>query len=215
MAEAQIDLSSADISEVAHRLRDRLRGELPGTDAQVHMAPRYTARRNALSIQGRDCREAGVLALLYPDPDPHLVLTVRRDDLPDHPGQISFPGGQREAGETLPETALREAEEEVGLDPALCRVEGELGHLSTVVSKSYIVPVVARVADRPSLVPRSDEADRVFWLPIAELTRPGTYHAEVWGTLPMNRRLHFFHLDDETIWGATAHMLVDLLTRAL
>jgi hypothetical protein len=66
---------------------------------------------------------------------------------------------------------------------------------------------------RPHVEPLTGEADRVFWTPLAELTRPGTYRMERWGSPPMDRPLHFFELDDETIWGATAHMLVDLLTR--
>ena len=59
------------------------------------------------------------------------------------------------------------------------------------------------------------EVDRVLWVPLAELTRPDTYRAERWGRPPTDRVLHFFELDDETVWGATAHMLVDLLLRTL
>ncbi len=109
-------------------------------------------------------------------------------------------------------TALREAQEEVGLDIGRPSVVGELEHLSTIVSKSYIVPVVATLDERIELRPRSGEADRVMWTPVAELTRPGTYHRERWGIPPLDRPLHFFHLDDETVWGVTARMLVDLLT---
>jgi 8-oxo-dGTP pyrophosphatase MutT (NUDIX family) len=108
---------------------------------------------------------------------------------------------------------LREAHEEVGLDPSVDEVIGELEHLNTVVSRSYIVPVVGRVSERVVLVPTSPEVERVFWLPLAELVRPDTYRSERWGRAPTDRLLHFFELDDETVWGATAHMLVDLLTR--
>ncbi len=163
-----------------------------------------------------DARPSAVLVALADGPDGAEVLLTRRSQfLRNHKGEMSFPGGRCDPGETPIDTALREAHEEVGLAPALSTIVGELRHLSTVVSKSYIVPVVARVEERVELTPQSDEADRVFWLPIADLTRPGTYHAERWGTPPMDRRLHFFHLDDETVWGATAHMLVDLLTRAV
>jgi hypothetical protein len=93
-------------------------------------------------------------------------------------------------------------------------IHGELTHLNTVVSQSYIVPKVATVAARPELAGRTMEVDRVLWVPLAELTRPDTYRAEQWGFDGTTRVLHFFHLDDETVWGATAHILVDLLTRA-
>ena len=130
-------------------------------------------------------------------------------------GEISFPGGRVDPGETPIEAALREAHEEVGLDPALSTVVGELDHLNTVVSRSYIVPVVAAL-DRPARAARrqTEEVDRVLWMPLAELTAPDTYRVERWGAPPIDRLLHFFELDDETVWGATAHMLVDLLSAA-
>ncbi len=83
-----------------------------------------------------------------------------------------------------------------------------------MVSRSYIVPKVATVPHRPELTPHAAEVDRVFWLPLAELMAPGIYRSERWGSRPVDHVLHFFVTDDETIWGATARMLVDLLTRA-
>ena len=158
---------------------------------------------------------SAVLVALADGADGAEVLLTRRSmHLRNHRGEVSFPGGRGDPGETPVDTALREAHEEVGLDPVRPVVVGELSHLSTVVSRSYIVPVVARLDHRPPLVPTSHETDRVMWTPITELTRPGTYHRERWGRAPLDRPLHFFHLDDETIWGATAHMLVQLLTRA-
>ncbi len=144
---------------------------------------------------------------------PEVLLTRRSWELRNHRGEISFPGGRMDPGETPVETALREAHEEVGLDPALVTVHGELEHLNTVVSRSYIVPKVATVSFRPPLTPHQAEVERVFWLPLAELTRPDTYRSERWGHHPLDHVLHFFELDDETVWGATARMLVDLLTR--
>ena len=162
-----------------------------------------------------DAKLSAVLLLLADGPAGAEVLLTRRSmEMTTHRGEISFPGGRVDRGETAIETALREAHEEVGLDPQLPTVVGELEHLSTIVSKSYIVPVVARldVVERPHLAPQTMEADRVMWTPIAELTRTATYRLERWGNLPMDRPLHFFELDDETVWGATARMLFDLLT---
>jgi 8-oxo-dGTP pyrophosphatase MutT (NUDIX family) len=142
-----------------------------------------------------------------------VLLTTRSWQLRNHKGEVSFPGGRMDPGETPTDTALREAWEEVGLDPSLVTIHGELEHLNTVVSRSYIVPKVATVPHRPPLTPHAAEVDRVFWLPLAELTRAGTYRSERWGTRPVDHVLHFFETDDETIWGATARMLVDLLER--
>lgn len=160
-----------------------------------------------------EAKHSAVLLVLADGPTGAEVLLTRRSmQLRNHKGEISFPGGRCDPGETPIDTALREAHEEVGLAPTRPNVVGELGHLSTFVSKSYIVPVVATLDDRLELEPKTMEADRVMWTPIAELTRPGTYHRERWGLAPIDRPLHFFHLDDETVWGATAHMLVELLS---
>jgi len=160
-----------------------------------------------------DARVSAVLiALVDGDDGAEVLLTRRSMEMRNHRGEISFPGGRLDAGESPIDAALREAHEEVGLDPSAPAVVGELAHLNTIVSRSYIVPVVAVLDRRPELVARTGEVDRVFWTPVSELAQPGTYRMERWGSPPMDRPLHFFELDDETVWGATAHMLVDLLT---
>ncbi len=161
-----------------------------------------------------DARLSAVLIVLTDGPYGAEVLLTRRSmSLRNHRGEISFPGGRVDPGESNVEAALREAHEEVGLDPSVPKVVGELEHLNTIVSRSYIVPVVSIVDHRLELVPQTSEVDRVLWAPISDLTAPGTYRMERWGAPPTDRPLHFFDLDDETVWGATAHMLVDLLTR--
>lgn len=163
-----------------------------------------------------EARHSAVLVLLHDgDEGPEVLLTRRSWELRHHRGEVSFPGGRMDPGEQPVDTALREAHEEVGLDPAEVEVRGELAHLNTVVSRSYIVPKVATIDHRPELVAHEAEVERVMWVPLRELTRPDTYRSEVWGTHGIERVLHFFHLDDETVWGATGHMLVDLLGRAL
>jgi 8-oxo-dGTP pyrophosphatase MutT (NUDIX family) len=160
-----------------------------------------------------DARVAAVLiALVDGDDGPEVLLTRRSMEMRSHRGEVSFPGGRLDPGETPVDAALREAHEEVGLDPAAPAIVGELAHLSTIVSRSYIVPVVSVLAERPPVEQRTMEVDRVFWTPIRQLTEPGRYRQERWGSPPLDRPLHFFELDDETIWGATAHMLVDLLS---
>jgi 8-oxo-dGTP pyrophosphatase MutT (NUDIX family) len=159
-------------------------------------------------------RPSAVLVALADGPHgAEVLLTKRSMVLRHHKGEVSFPGGRMDPGETPFETAVREAHEEVGLDPRLVARHGELDHLNTVVSRSYIVPVVARLPERVDLAPASAEVDAVWWTPLAELMRPDTYRAERWGAPPTDRVLHFFDLDEETIWGATAHMLHDLVSR--
>lgn len=159
-------------------------------------------------------RQAAVLVALAPgDHGFEVLLTRRSQELRQHKGEISFPGGRMDPGETATETALREASEEVGLDPSLVTVVGELSHVNTVVSMSYIIPKVALLESPVPLSPQTMEADKVMWVPLHELTAPGTYHGELWGRPPTDRLLHFFELANETVWGATGRMLVDLLVR--
>lgn len=145
---------------------------------------------------------------------PEALFTRRSETLRNHAGEISFPGGRLDGDETSVQTALREAQEEVGLDPALVTVHGELDHLSTVVSKSHIVPVVGTVDARPTLVAAAAEVDRILWVSLAELSHDETFREEWWGSPPLERPLYFFELEDETIWGATARMLHQLLQLA-
>ncbi len=160
------------LSRLVPRLAERLGGPLPGHEAHLRMAPQNPSRRADLSVEARDCRDAGVLLLLHPDEaDPSVVLTVRRDHLPDHAGQISFPGGRRERGESLSDTALREAEEEINLPPASVDVLGALTPLFIPPSNFCVHPFVGHTpSPRPSAPPtrRSDGfcrfPSRVSWI---------------------------------------------------
>lgn len=161
-----------------------------------------------------DSRRSAVLVLLADGEDGQasVLLTRRSHLLRSHAGEISFPGGRLDPGELAAAGALREADEEVGLDPAAVEIIGELDHVALAVSRSYVVPIVGRMRVRPVLAPSSTgEVERVLWVPLAELLRADTFRVERWGTPPTSRLLYFFELDDETIWGATAFMLFDLL----
>jgi 8-oxo-dGTP pyrophosphatase MutT (NUDIX family) len=158
-------------------------------------------------------RASAVLLALSDGPTgAEVLLTKRSQHLTNHRGEISFPGGRVDQGESFEQTALREADEEVSLPPHRLDVVGRLDPLSTVVSRSYIVPIVATVSgERPGLQAAAAEVDRIMWVPLAELTRTDTYREEWWGSAPLERPMFFFHLDDETVWGATARILHQLL----
>ena len=145
----------------------------------------------------------------------HLVLTRRADHLRNHRGEVSFPGGRMEHGEDPWTTALREAHEEIALPPAHVERVGHLPPLTTYVSNSLITPVVGRVNGSPEFVADPGEVARVFTVPLADLVRTDTYSCETWQSPRGSIDIHFFHLDDETIWGATARVLHTLLTTLL
>lgn len=183
-------------------------------DAVLDRLQRHDAAR-PIAPPFADARPSAVLvALVDGDDGAEVLLTKRSLRLTNHRGEISFPGGRLDADETPLDAAIREAFEEVQLDPALVTVSAQLEPLSTVVSKSYIMPIVARLPHRPHLVPHDAEVDRILWVPLGELARSDTYRGEWWGTPPLDREMHFFDLDDETIWGATGRMLHELLARA-
>jgi hypothetical protein len=92
---------------------------------------------------------------------------------------------------------------------------GELDALTTFVSNSVIVPVVAIVHTLNELVPNPDEVSRIMIVPLSELMRPDTYRNEWWPTARGDLNIHFFELEDETIWGATARILRQLIDVAL
>ena len=144
-----------------------------------------------------------------------ILLTRRSTKLSNHQGEISFPGGRVDEGESIVDAALRETHEEVGVHPQLVTVHSELSPLSTFVSRSYIVPVLATVPEKPELSMSSYEVDRTLWVPLAELVRDDTFSWEWWNfdrvEFADDRPMFFFHLDDETIWGATARILHELL----
>ncbi|MFB6126403.1 MAG: CoA pyrophosphatase [Halolamina sp.] len=164
------------------------------------------------SVTAADNDWAAVLApVLTRDGDEHLLFTKRADHLGDHPGQMSFPGGGREPSDgDLRETALRECREEVGLRRGEAEVVGRLGDVRTV-SGYAVRPFVARIPDR-EYVPDREEVAEIAVLPLAGLTDPANYESERREHPHRGDvRLHFFHVDGYTVWGATGRMLVQLL----
>lgn len=204
-----IDISFATFID---RLRERLTGPLPGASAQLTMAPATRTTPSATAVDGKNCREAGVLALFFPQDDvPTLVLTVRRDHLTDHAGQIAFPGGRREAGETLRQTALREAHEEVDLPPDRVDVLGALTPLYIPPSNFCVHPFVSAVLYAPDLRPTDAEVGAILRVPLLHLLAPSTVTYETWTLHGRRVEVPFFDVDGHKVWGATAMMLAELL----
>jgi 8-oxo-dGTP pyrophosphatase MutT (NUDIX family) len=156
---------------------------------------------------------AAVLVGFREGVQPRLVLTVRTDSLQAHAGQVAFPGGRSDPGDgDALATALRESEEEIGLDRALVTPLGYLDRFETI-SGFCVTPVVAKIAAEAQLYPAPDEVAEVFEVPLAFLLEPANlrrYTMEFRGhQRPMVEFIHGGH----RIWGATAAMLYNLLQR--
>jgi 8-oxo-dGTP pyrophosphatase MutT (NUDIX family) len=163
-------------------------------------------------------RAAAVLLPVFEeDGEARIVLTRRPETMPSHRGEIAFPGGKVEptVDHDARDTALREAEEEIGLRRELVEVITALPTLGTVVGQFNITPFVGITDGRPIVTADSREVDRVFDVALVELLADDVYHEErwSWGLDGTERAMQFYELADETIWGATARILTDLLTR--
>lgn len=169
--------------------------------------------RGMIRADDRPPVPSAVLAPLYErDGEAWVVLTRRGLDMRAHAGEVSFPGGRVEdADRDLVHTALRESQEEIGLDPGTVEVIGELDHLATITSGSFIVPWVGALPEPPELRPTSIEVDGVIEVALSELMAPGVFREERWNLGGVVRPIVFFDLYGDTVWGATAAMLRQLL----
>ncbi len=160
-------------------------------------------------------QEAAVLVPIIQIDDPRLVLTRRQPDLVNHPGQMSFPGGRHEPIDaSLRETALREAEEEIDLDPTDATIHGRLPTIETVTDFE-ITPFVATVPDR-EYRPDPREVVEIISIPIRELIDPASYAAERVSRPARDPGIvHYFHTDHATVWGATGRILVSFLRKTV
>jgi 8-oxo-dGTP pyrophosphatase MutT (NUDIX family) len=163
---------------------------------------------------------AVLLPIFEEDGEARVILTKRPDTMPSHQGEIAFPGGKLEEGTDadLRATALREAHEEIGLDPSRVEVVGELNSLTTVMGRFLLTPFVGLLPGRPVLVPHATEVVAVFDHAVSELLDDDAYREERWDIPPAlgpeagdDRPIHFFELPGETVWGATARILLEFL----
>ena len=157
-------------------------------------------------------RDAAVLAPVVVREDSYFLLfTKRADHLGEHAGQMSFPGGGREPSDAdLQATALREAEEEIGLRPDEADVVGRLDDIRTT-SRYAVTPYVAEIPDR-EYVPDEREVAEIAVLPVAGFLNPDNYESERREHPQYGEAVvHFFHVGGYTVWGATARILVQLL----
>lgn len=157
-------------------------------------------------------RHAAVLVAITDRPEPGLILTQRREHLRTHAGQVALPGGRIDEGEDAVAAALREAQEEIGLNPALVRLLGEADRYATVTGYS-VTPVIGVIPPDLELAPNPAEVADWFEAPLDFVLDPANQRqmtAEFRG-----RTRHYYQIDwqDRRIWGATAAMLVNLTRR--
>ncbi len=201
------------LRDIERLLRDRLSRTLPGVEAQLRFAPTPAHAGWRAGLFPPNARTAAALLLLYPGPaGPAVALTIRASGLARHPGQISLPGGATDAGETLVQAALREASEEIGVDPATVRILGELTPVHVLVSGFTLHPVVGIADARPEFQPAPEEVEAILEISLHDLRdasriRQGTRLRE-----GVAVEYPYFDLLGHQVWGATAMVLGEFIS---
>jgi 8-oxo-dGTP pyrophosphatase MutT (NUDIX family) len=210
-------LTSLSAEEFFSRARARLTLDTPPglTDASVTPARGDHDADPVMKkiAEVRPIRPAAVLVPIVDHPEPTVLLTQRAQHLPDHPGQVSFPGGKIDKGDADPRaSALREAEEEIGLDRAQVEPLGYLDLYMTTLGYR-IVPVIARVKPGFPLKLNFSEVDATFEVPLAFLMDQNNVqrHSREWQG--MTRHYYAFTFGERYIWGVTAGILRNLHER--
>jgi 8-oxo-dGTP pyrophosphatase MutT (NUDIX family) len=202
------------MQEFIDNLKSEILKGLPGTEVQWQMASSDRMMKDFPRIPGSDARVAAVLILLYPHLGTiHTVFMQRPEYDGVHGGQISFPGGKKEScDDTIIDTAIREANEEIGIDPSAINVIDTLTPLFIPVSNMIVTPVIGWAASKPSFTHHEKE---VVFLFDADLRR--FLDRSLIKTKPLNLRgeiinVKYFDYNGNVIWGATAMILNELLT---
>lgn len=187
-------------------LFDQLADALSARPAQVLLAGDFP------EIDPLDGTKAAVLVAVTDRARPGVILTVRREHLRTHAGQIAFPGGRLDPGEDAVAAALREANEEVLLDSASVQVAGVLEPYRTVTGYS-VTPVIGVIPPDLPLEPHEQEVRELFEAPLDFLLNPANQQSRT--ALFQGQTRHYYEIlwNDRRIWGATAAMIVNLSRR--
>jgi len=200
------------LDEIEALLRERLGQTLPGIEAQIRFAPEMLKAAWRNGQIPTDSRQAAALLLVYPHQDGAAVaLTVRGSGLARHPGQISLPGGATDPGETLAEAALREAAEEIGVDPSAVRVLGELTPVHVLVSGFTLHPVVGLTDSRPDFAPAPGEVEEILEVSLDDLRDASRIRQGIRIREGVAVEYPYFDLLGHQVWGATAMVLGEFI----
>ena len=191
-----------------------LQSPLPGKTAQMNMSPVPIDMRRFNIELPVNYRKSGVLILFYPDKNASYFPLIKRPEYVGfHSGQVAFPGGKMEINdENIVQTALREAEEEVGVDRRLVQVLGKLSDLYIPTSNFLVSPIIGFLDSKPDFIPEAKEVSRVIRTELPLLLNPAIKKRKVLALGPnLNLDTPYFDIDGEVVWGATAMILSELI----
>lgn len=160
-------------------------------------------------------RKAAVMLLAFPGKNDHLctVLTRRQDTLQHHPGQISLPGGSCDVGESIEQTALREVEEELGVDRDSIEVVGSLNQIYIPPSDFTVTPFVGWLTSEPTFTIQTEEVDQLIRVRLVDFFASSSRKFSSVDSDSKERDVPWFAVEDHQVWGATAMILDDFVQR--
>lgn len=198
-----------DFNTIVDSLKERLKGELPGLSAQIKMAPTLRSAPGFPKEANANTRNSAVLVSIYPDNNMAYTILIKRTVYKGaHSGQVSFPGGKQDEFEnSYVQTALREAEEEIGIDPNNVEVIGTLTPLFIPVSNMLVVPIVGIIPKPTNLHLNLQEVEYTIPVSLEHLQDPNNQSVKTIcvGILPISAP--YYAVGKEVVWGATAMIL--------
>ena len=202
-----------DFTNFIEKLSLRLQKTLPGQDAHDKMASESRLKLKMPSPNGRT-RESAVLILFYPSKNKIFIPLILRPQYDGvHGGQMAFPGGRAEReDENLIRTAMREAQEEVGVRLTDITVIGQLTKLYIPPSNFFVQPVIGFMNHRPVFYPDAREVDKVIEIALEEIINPEIIGRKILIVRGVEVDAPFYQIQEHTVWGATAMMISELLT---
>lgn len=194
------------------KLRVALADELPGKAAHVKMASRLRLNELKFSYDTSGATHSSVLILLYPKQGEVFTVFILRQTYDGvHSGQVSFPGGRAEEGDTtLIETALREASEEVNIEPEKVEILGTLSEMYIPPSNFLVLPVVGYTPEPPAFVPEIAEVAEIIESDINFLFDPARHKETLLTVRGIEIEAPYYDVKGKIIWGATAMILSEL-----
>lgn len=196
-------------SDFFEKLKTELKKDLPGEKAHVKMAPgiRHKSKSKETS------RKAGVLILLYPkNKELNIALILRTEYNGPHSGQISFPGGKSEViDKNIIDTALRESQEEIGINPNMVNIFGQLTPLHIPISNFIVYPIIGMYDTTPVFKANPTEVKKVIEIKLKDLLDPKNCTTKEFNYGDLSFLAPIYNPENITIWGATAMILSEFL----
>ncbi|MCF8332279.1 MAG: CoA pyrophosphatase [Bacteroidales bacterium] len=206
-----MDITKLSPTELGHYINNRLKAELPGETAHRYMAP---YGRN-LQLQKKSIpRDSAVLIGLYPDQEWKTCFIQRPQYDGVHSAQIAFPGGGREQQDPdIISTALREAYEEVNINPRDVKIKGILSPIYIPPSNYHVTPVIGIMEQKPAFIPQPSEVESIIEVPLDKLMNYGTIVEKSFYTGTDKEVIApCFNISGTIIWGATAMILYEFIS---